>query len=847
MKRHLQPPPDATQTPTQTDVGTAVKNWSQHIAGETLSQDQPRATAATITARFVQPLLGVIAVTLALQSSAGLPAAAADSPRDAKDIRPLLQQFCFHCHGAKKHEANLRLDTLKPNLSRGPDAETWQDVLNKLNLGEMPPKQARQPTAAQHRRLVTWITTRIQQAQRQARSNGGRVIMRRLTRYEYDITMRDLLGVDWNFAENLPPEPTSSDGFQNNGGSLGISPLQIEYYLQAARLGLNKAIVRGPKPPTIKHHAEKSEKIRRVKGEVSNRLAPDGRFLVRLERFPRGGEVRVRVRASSVIPAEAGLPRMRVTMGVRADVRAPEKVLGEVDVNSADPQDFEFRSRIEQFPLPGHNPKYPGLQITIYNIYDDGQPAKRPKKKRKNQKPPPPNPSDPLIVIQSVDFEGPIYDSWPPRSHTRIFPERRSEENEQAYARRILEHFMRRAYRRPVAAHDLTGMLTLFHQLRPSADSFESAMQETLAMVLVSPQFLYLVEPHADSQKPRALNGFELASRLSYFLWSTMPDQQLFDLAAADKLTDTAVLAAEVRRMIADPKSDRFVKHFTDQWFGLAGLDRVAVNPEFHPKFDERLKQDMRSETLHVFREILRNNLSCLNLIQSDFTMLNRRLARHYGITGPLGSGFEKVTLPADSPRGGLLTQGSFLLSNSNGEDSHPIKRAVWILDRLLDDPPAPPPPDVPDLSADRPDLAGLTLKQQLDIHRNKQACNNCHRRIDPWGIALERFDAVGQLRTRVSGRGKRKKPVPVDASVTLPNGATIHGAQELKTHLVTHHAPQFARNLVERLLTYSIGRSLDLADRKTVDKLTADFIHDDYRLSALIKAVVLSKPFMTK
>lgn len=786
----------------------------------------------------------VVAVLLSLKSASFLHAADPDSISYVKDIRPLLQQYCFRCHGADKHEANLRLDTLKPNVLQGPHTETWQDVLDKLNLGEMPPKKARQLPVAQHRRLVTWITRQIQQAQRQARSTGGRAIMRRLTRYEYNATMRDLLGVNLNFAENLPPESISPDGFQNNGGSLGISPLQIEYYLKAARLGLNKAIVSGPKPMTIKHHAEKSEKIRRVKGPVSNRLGPNDRFLVRLDRFPREGEVRVRVRASSVVPAGAGLPRMRVTMGVRADVRAPEKVLGEADVNNAEPQTFEFQSRIEQFPLPGHNPKYPGLQITIYNIYDDGKP---PKRKKKNQKTSVPDPTAPLIEVQSVDFEGPVYESWPPRSHTRIFPESLPDKNEHAYARRILTSFMQRAYRRPIDQDDLTGMLTLFDQLRPSAESFESAMRDVLAMVLVSPQFLYLVEPHADSQEPRLLNGFELASRLSYFLWSTMPDQRLFDLAAAGNLTDHSVLATEIRRMIADPKSGMFVEHFTDQWFGLSGLDRVAVNPEFHPKFDERLKRDMRAETQGVFDEIFRNNLSCLNLIQSEFTMLNRRLARHYEITGPLGSAFEKVTLPVDSPRGGLLTQGSFLLSNSNGEDSHPIKRAVWILDRLLDDPPAPPPPDVPDLDSDRPNLAGLSLKKQLDIHRNKAACNNCHRRIDPWGVALEHFDAVGKIRMRVAGRKKRRKPTPVDATVTLPNGTTIKGSRELKAYLVAHHANQFARNLVKRLLTYSIGRSLELADRKTVDTLTADFIRDDYRLPALIMAVVLSKPFMTK
>ncbi|MEO1996525.1 MAG: DUF1592 domain-containing protein, partial [Planctomycetaceae bacterium] len=510
-------------------------------------------------------------------------------------IRPILEQFCFGCHGPKTQKANLRLDTLAFDLSRARDAETWQDVLDKLNLGEMPPKLSRQPAATQRRQLVNGLTTQLRLAERQRRSTGGRVVMRRLTRYEYNITMRELLGINLNFAENLPPESLSPEGFQNNGGTLGISPLQIEYYLQAARLGLAKAITTGSQPQVVHHHAEKSEKIRRVKGEVSNRLKPRAKFLMRLQEFPREGEVRIRVRASAVVPESSGVPHMRVTMGVRADVRAPEQTLGEADVRQTTPQTFTFRGRIEQFPLPGHNPKYPGLQITIYNAYEDGKPAKQKKGRKKDQTTVPVDPTDPLIVIHSVDFDGPVHAEWPPRSHTRIFLPPLPGEAERTYAQRILARFMTRAYRRPIRDTDLTAMLSLYDTLRPTAKSFESAMRDVLAMVLISPDFLYLIEPRTDSRQPQELNDFELAARLSYFLWSSMPDKRLFQLATAGSLTEHRVLANEVRRMIGDSKSNMFVENFTDQWLGLAGLDRVAVNPEFYPKFDNRLKQDMRT------------------------------------------------------------------------------------------------------------------------------------------------------------------------------------------------------------------------------------------------------------
>ncbi len=765
-----------------------------------------------------------------------------------RDVLPVLMNNCVVCHGPKTQKADLRIDTLDSDLLSGADAETWHDVLNKLNLGEMPPAKAEPLTDAQRQKVVAWLTTQMQRVADVRRSTGGQVVLRRLTRYEYNYTVQDLLGVEVDFAQDLPPESTSADGFQNEGATLGVSPLQIELYLAAARMGLQRAIVTGDKPEVFTHRAEKSEKVRRVKGAVSDRLGYNDRFLVRMDKFPREGEVAVRVTAGAITAKDAPYSRMRVTMGVRADTQAPEMTLAEVDVTATaeKPQTFDFRGRIEDFPLPGHNPKFPGLQITIYNVRPDGSKADRKGKGKKNKGSTGNQASQ--IVIKSVEFEGPIYESWPPPSHKRLLLTSDSTPDETQRARNVLRNFLSRAYRRPASDADIAVLMKLFERLRTGDAPFEAAMREVLAMALISPDFLYLVEPRQDAEKRESLTDYELATRLSYFLWSSMPDERLFELAAGGKLRKPDVLAAEVQRMTADPRSQRFVEHFSDQWFKLSAMERVAVNPEYHPNFDERLKGDMRMETQLLFATILKEDLSCLRLLDADFTFVNQRLANHYGLSGPRGLAFERVSLSPEDRRGGVLTHGSFLLANSNGEDSHPIKRAVWLLDRLLDSPPPPPPPDVPDLDPEQADFAGLSLKQQLEAHRKKESCNSCHRGIDPWGVALEHYDAVGRWRENVTiHQGKNRSTAPVDADTTLPDGTAVEGVEDLKAYMLSRQRQQFAAAIVRRLLTYALGRSLDISDQPAVESLTDGFTKDNYRLGGLIAAIVQSEPFQTK
>jgi hypothetical protein len=389
-------------------------------------------------------------------------------------------------------------------------------------------------------------------------------------------------------------------------------------------------------------------------------------------------------------------------------------------------------------------------------------------------------------------------------------------------------------------------MVDFYQSIRDDFPSFEEAIRETLAMVLIRPEFLYLLEPAGD--KKRTVGDWELASRLSYLLWSTMPDQRLAELAEKRKLRDPKTLGKEVERMLKDPRSQRFVDQFTDQWLHLNVLDSVAIDKEYYPGFDENLKREMRSETQRYFGELLRTNQSALKLLDSDFAMMNEPLAKHYGIEGVFGLEFRRVALKPEQHRGGLLGQASILLSNSTGADSHAVRRAVWIRDRLLNDPPAPPPADVPSLDEADPEFHKLSIREQLEIHRKKEACASCHRNIDPWGIALENFDAVGLWREEVRRKvGNKFQTLPVNAEDSLPNGKELSGVDQLKQHLSNEHKLDFAKSLVSRLLTYSLGRRLELSDQRGVDDITNKWKSQGFRLRDLVQNVVASEPFQVK
>lgn len=763
-----------------------------------------------------------------------------------QEVLPILKSHCVRCHGPDKQESRIRLDNLSTDLLQDrAAAENWHEVLHVLNAGEMPPDDEPQLSVSQAKVLTNWISNAIRHAIEAGRSTDGRAVLRRLNRTEYQNTMSELLGLEMDYARDLPPDPPSTDGFRNNGYALHMSALQLEYYLATARRALSRVIVSGPAPPVYQYQFSQGNVGNWLGGtERSSRLGRQQAFLAKMvDDYPEQGAFRIQVEFTADLKPAAGFPLLEVSVGYRPDTKILFREVQVVEITSSKKQTLEFFGRVENHPLPVRGQgKFPGLIVQIRNRYDDNSPL--PKGKDNVF---PDEPHLPTITIHSVEFEAPVCETWPPALHHRIlFDSPLRDTNEVAYAQAVLERFMRRAYRRPVTTAEVMALVDFLQTIRPEFPNFEDAMRETLAMVLIRPDFLYLLEPAEEEKRP--VNAWELASRLSYFLWSTMPDAQLLAHAANGTLQRPDVLSHEVERLLSDPRSDQFVQQFTEQWLHLDVVDRVAINRDYYPQFNERLKTDMRRESEQLFGEILRNNLSALHFLSSDFTMLNGRLARHYGIDNVYGNTFRRVTLPPEQHRGGLLGHASILLSNSTGADSHVIRRAVWIRDRLLNDPPASPPPNVPSLEQANTDSLQLSIREQLEAHRGTKSCARCHRDIDPWGIALEHFDAIGLWRDEIRHKsGKEFITRPVTATATLPNGQQLTGVDELKAYLVSERKADFARALVSRILGYSVGRRIELSDRETIADLTNQFTADEFRLRNLVKNIVKSKAFQTK
>ncbi len=761
-----------------------------------------------------------------------------DSSKFVEHVRPLLQKHCFKCHGPETQESELRLDTLSTDLLNDRVAtEKWHTVLSALKAGEMPPEDEPQLSAADHKGVTDWIRAQVDHALESRRQTDGRVVLRRLNRADYQNTMTDLLGLVMDYTRDLPPDAVSADGFTNNGSSLQMSGIQLEYYLAAARKALDRVVFTGAAPKVFDYTFPESNLDKWLGKTVrSNRLQRMQEFLATMvDEYPEEGDFLVRVTLTAEVKTDVGFPLLQVSVGYRPDTQELMNDFETVEITSPAVQTFEFRGRLENFPMPVRGQgKYPGLVVRVRNIYDNG--SARPAEQKEGMKRVyPDEPTLPALNIQSVEFHGPLYDHWPPKLHRNIlFESELRDVDERGYVAEVLRRFMQRAWRRPVDDAEVRRMAAFFAEIRPEFPTFEEAIREALAMVLISPDFLYLMEPAGDVKRP--IGDWELASRLSYFLWSTMPDRTLMELAAKNQLHDPDTLAEQVDRMLYDSRSDRFVGQFTEQWLHLSYVNSVAINQDQYPGFDDGLKADMVQETQSFFRELLRHNLSALNLLSSDFTMVNERLAKHYGFEKVWGSQFRHVSFDTNVHRGGLLGHASVLLSNSTGRDSHPVRRAVWIRDRLLNDPPSPPPPDTPSLDDVKDEsFLKLSVREQLVIHRDKEACNRCHRDIDPWGIALENYDAVGLW---------RKEAVAKDS---FPDGREVDGVASLKDYLLEEQVDQFAKSLVTRLMTYALGRQPELNDQQAIDDITAEFAANDYRMRDLIQKLVKSAPFQTK
>lgn len=834
--------------------------------------------------------------------SASVQSSAADLGAFRKEIEPILAHSCVGCHGPEQQKAKFRVDTLDPDLVHGEDADWWLEVMDVLSNGEMPPKSGPELGRDDRSRVIDWLSSEIRVASQVRRSEQGHSSFRRMTRYEYNYALQDLLGLPLDFAKDLPPDPVSVDGFRNSSEMLRMTPSQYSTYLDLNRKALQRATVRGKQPEMLywgvsaeRASASKFEKLKesasrarspreggRQRGRRGGRsdrgahykhtvtgqtvaaswsfrravhaweptmtlpevpepseymaMLPAGeRLVVELgNRLPDTGTLRVRVRASKVSSDDELQPSIALEFGWQGhnNSKASFRISRQDLVIGALPGEPEFYQW--EVPLSEIYPRNPVRKTVALGTPKMTNPSEYIRFHNSSLA------RDATVQFDYVEVSAPVYEEWPPASHKTIFIESESREDELAYAREIVARFMSRAWRRDVTEAEIDGKIAYFVRIRPVCQDFQQAMIEVLATVLSSPRFLYLVQ--GDSSKPGTesqLDSHELATRLSLFLWCSTPDDELLELAGDGRLDDPEELVRQAKRLLADPRHKRFSKHFVEQWLGMELLDYLTVDRSTYPDFDGALKEAMRQEPVAFFEEVLQGDRTVMDFLHADYALVNERLAKHYGIDGVKGPHFQKVSLAPGRQRGGLLTQAGLLAMNSDGKDSHPLKRGIWLLENLLNDPPPPPPPAVPEIDLADPEILKLTLKERMENHRSQPACFSCHVKIDPWGIAFENFDAVGGWRDQIQGKD-------VDASSLLYNEHLLDGMDGLKRYLLASRQDQFCRAFVYKMCTFALGRPLTFADRAGVDRLTAAVRGQGDGLATLVSLIVNSDLFRT-
>jgi hypothetical protein len=774
----------------------------------------------------------------------------------ADRIRPILVRHCQECHGHVKPKGDFRLDSLAADFDDPASRERWLAVRKRVGAGEMPPKQKPRPPARDVHSLTRWIDAGVRAADTRWRGEG-RVVLRRLNRVEYENTVRDLLGIDPDLKEMLALD-SSMDGFDNVGSALHISSFAMERYLDAADTALSLAIANRPKPPPPikKRYSLKETHQVRVASERVFRKVDDGTVVcftsspwqaVSLSPFypPDRGRYRFRISASAFQSADKPVV-FRVTSGGGGMGGARAHLIGYFDAPPDKPEVFEFIDRMEARTtisiLPYGLPRSSVVDKVGADRYTGAG-----------------------LAINWIEVEGPLHDTWPPASHRRIFGEMAQgqapigwdrdrveviSKNPTQDAQRILLRFARRAFRRAVTNDDVARYVALVNAKLAEKRTFEQAMRAGLTAVMVSPEFLFLRE------KPGKLDDFALASRLSYFLWSTMPDDELLTLAEQKKLAQPDALRRQVERMLSSPKARALTENFVGQWLNLREIDFTEPSYLLYPEYDDMLRASMVRETELFFDELLKDDLSVTRFVASDFAMLNGRLAKHYGIKDVDGWKFRRVPLPPDSHRGGVLTMASVLKVTANGTTTSPVARGVWVLERILGTPPPRPPADVPAVD---PDTRGTTtIRQQLAKHRALPTCAGCHSRIDPPGFALENFDVIGGWRDHYRSTGNGKPVVidgqrmhylqgpKVDAGDVMPDGQRFRDIDEFKK-LLLKDKDQIARALTVKLLTYATGGSSRPADVPEFEAIVRKVRDRNYGLRTLVHAIVQSKIFQTK
>ena len=798
----------------------------------------PRGAWFRRTAAGVLALAGVVGTLGAEQGRSGAPAPAGEAPHNA-----LVNTYCLSCHNNRTKTAGLELDTIS---AQGLDAnqEAWEKVARKLRARQMPPAGGRRPDEAAYIAAIASLETSLDRLAAATPNPGRTETLRRLTRTEYHNAIRDLLALEVDVAALLPND-SSSFGFDNI--TVGdLSPTLLERYVSAAEKISRLAVGRpslGPGGSTIRIQPDLTQEGHLAGLPIGTR----GGALVP-HTFALDGEYEITIRLArdrnehvEGLSQPHDLELLLDGELVKTFTVEPAVIREEHAENyqpSQDNLDDHLRIRIPvtagPHALAVTFPKRPSVLLETarqpyeahFNYYR--HPRLQP-------------------AVYEVSIVGPYAAGGPGDTPSRreIFTCRPARPDEdEACAREILSTLMRRAYRRPVTERDLETPFELYQAAR-AADGgvdFEAGIEMGLAAVLVSPEFLFRVERDpagVASGTPYRLSDLELASRLSFFLWSSLPDNELLEVAERGDLSTPAVLDRQVRRMLSDPRSESLVTNFAAQWLHLRNLDAITPDMRLFPDFDDNLRQAFRQETELFFDSVMREDRSVLDLLEANYTFLNERLAKHYDIPHVYGSRFRRVTFDGDRTRGGLLRHGSILLVTSYATRTSAVLRGKWIMDNVLGVPPPAPPPNVPELKDTGTGERAQSIRERMAAHRANPVCASCHRMMDPIGFALENYDAVGRWRDAEAG-------TPIDASGTLFDGATFDGVTELQAALL-RRPEQFVGRVAEKLLTFATGRGVEYYDAATIRTILREAAAQDYRFSSLVLGVVNSMPFQMR
>ena len=747
-------------------------------------------------------------------------AAAPEDDTFERKILPFLQKYCIDCHKGEKAGGGLTLEGYVSATHARKDRKAWVEVEHRLAAGDMPPPKTTKPKPTKDEKdfVINWIENTLTKIDCGGTKDPGRVTLRRLNRAEYNNTIRDLCGVDFKPADEFPSDDVGY-GFDNIGDVLSFQPVLLEKYMAAADKVLNAALTF----PTITPNTKQTFRAQNVitvpraakmgdPGKPKILFTSEGSAGLEKFNFPEEGEYVIRFRGYGT---KVGQDFSKVV--IRVGGKDVKEFIVEAPADK--PQTYELR---EKFTAGERR-----LVVAFVNASDEKKDLKKDEKPRE-------------FGFEFLEVEGPFNPvaKPDPESVKRVLAARPDAANSpQQAAEKALTNFARRAYRRPVKPEETARLLKLYALATAQGEPFERAIRLPLKAVLCSPHFLYRIEEDPkDPNGVRTLNDFEFATRLSYFLWSSMPDEELFALAAKGELRKPGLLEAQVKRMLRDPKAKALSENFAGQWLQLRNIRTLAPDKGYFPGWDEGLRDGMIREAEAFFEHVVKNDRGVLEFLDADYAFVNDRMAKHYGLTGVTGPQFREVKLP-DNRRGGVITMASTLTVTSNPTRTSPVKRGKWILENILGTPPPPPAPDVPELPPTG-QLKG-TLRQQMEQHRANPSCATCHNKLDPLGFGLENFDGIGTWRDKDNKQ-------PIDPSGVLPDGAKFSGPGELRKVLVGK-SELFRRCLAEKLLTFGLGRGLEYYDKCALDDIVRATQADNNRFSALVLAVVKSDPFQKR